>query len=251
MPAVSGLGHVGIHVNDLMGQRDFYSRVMGLKIADEDLENRGMVFFSSDPVAEHHEFVIVQGRTAPEDAVLINQISFKADTLAELKEFYDVFRAEKVRIDRTVSHGNAFGILHRRRLFDGVIDRPIGGSNDPGLDRVTLFMRPRLSGVVGHILVQPEVDIAVLVGQGNVRPVAFDMDQVDQRKGVVVSRRNDDRVGKKPGKDVHAMVVCIPVVPVVVVFPVGHERSRHDTARYGIRHRTECPSTESTAHGSQ
>ena len=113
MPAVSGLGHVGIHVNDLMGQRDFYSRVMGLKIADEDLENRGMVFFSANPDEEHHEFVIVQGRTAPEDTVLINQISFKVDTLAELKEFYNVFRAEKVRIDRTVSHGNAFGMYAR------------------------------------------------------------------------------------------------------------------------------------------
>jgi len=113
MPAVSGLGHVGIHVNDLMAQRDFYSRVMGLKIADEDLENRGMVFFSADPESEHHEFVIVKGRTAPEDTILINQISFKVDTLAELKEFYDVFRAEKVRIDRTVSHGNAFGMYAR------------------------------------------------------------------------------------------------------------------------------------------
>ena len=113
MPAVSGLGHVGIHVNDLMAQRDFYSRVMGLKIADEDLENRGMVFCSADPESEHHEFVIVKGRTAPEDTVLINQISFKVDTLAELKEFYAVFRAEKVRIDRTVSHGNAFGMYAR------------------------------------------------------------------------------------------------------------------------------------------
>lgn len=113
MPAVSGLGHVGIHVNDLMAQRDFYSRVMGLKIADEDLETRKMVFFSANPEEEHHEFVIVAGRTAPEDAVLINQISFKVDTLSELKEFYNVFREEGVRIDRTVSHGNAFGMYAR------------------------------------------------------------------------------------------------------------------------------------------
>ena len=34
MPKVSGLGHVGIFVHDLMKQRDFYSRVMGLEIAD-------------------------------------------------------------------------------------------------------------------------------------------------------------------------------------------------------------------------
>ena len=49
MPKVSGLGHVGIYVNDLMGQRDFYSRVMGLEITDEDLEQRKMVFMSANP----------------------------------------------------------------------------------------------------------------------------------------------------------------------------------------------------------
>ncbi len=110
MPKVSGLGHVGIFVNDLMKQRDFYSRVMGLQIADEDLENRGMVFLSAHPEEEHHEFVIMKGRSGPEDAQVIQQISFKVDTLSELREFYATFREEGVHIQRTVSHGNAFGM---------------------------------------------------------------------------------------------------------------------------------------------
>ena len=37
MPQITGLGHVGIYADDLMKQRDFYSRVMGLQIADEDM----------------------------------------------------------------------------------------------------------------------------------------------------------------------------------------------------------------------
>ena len=94
MPKVSGLGHVGIYVNDLMKQRDFYSRVMGLQIADEDLEERGMVFLSAHPEEEHHEFVIMKGRSAPNDAQVIQQISFKVDTLSELKDFYTVFKDE-------------------------------------------------------------------------------------------------------------------------------------------------------------
>ena len=110
MPQVSGLGHVGIYVDDLMKQRDFYSRVMGLKIADEDLEQRGMVFMSAHPEEEHHEFVLMKGRTAPADARLIQQLSFKVETLAELKEFHQVFKDEGVSIQRTVSHGNAFGM---------------------------------------------------------------------------------------------------------------------------------------------
>ena len=110
MPKVSGLGHVGIYVNDLMKQRDFYSRVMGLQIADEDLEERGMVFLSAHPDDEHHEFVIMKGRSGPADARVIQQISFKVDTLAELKNFHTVFKQEGVEIQRTVSHGNAFGM---------------------------------------------------------------------------------------------------------------------------------------------
>ena len=110
MPQVSGLGHVGIYVDDLMKQRDFYSRVMGLKIADEDLEQRGMVFLSANPDEEHHEFVIMKGRASSDDTRVIQQLSFKVDTLAELKEFHTMFKQEGVEIQRTVSHGNAFGM---------------------------------------------------------------------------------------------------------------------------------------------
>ncbi len=110
MPKVSGLGHVGIFVHDLMKQRDFYSRVMGLEIADEDIEERGMVFLSAHPEDEHHEFVLMKGRSGPPDAQVIQQISFKVDTLSELKAFHSVFRQEGVLIQRTVSHGNAFGM---------------------------------------------------------------------------------------------------------------------------------------------
>ncbi len=52
MAQVTGLGHVAIYAEDLMRQRDFYTRVIGLRIADEDLEDRGMVFLSADPVAD-------------------------------------------------------------------------------------------------------------------------------------------------------------------------------------------------------
>lgn len=110
MPKLSGLGHVGIYVTDLMKQREFYSRVMGLEITDEDLEQRGMVFMSANPGEEHHEFVIMKGRNVDADAKVVQQISFKVDSLAELKGFYKVFKEENVSIQRTVSHGNAFGM---------------------------------------------------------------------------------------------------------------------------------------------
>jgi catechol-2,3-dioxygenase len=110
MPRVSGLGHVGIYVNDLMRQRDFYNRVMGMEITDEDLEERGMVFMSADPGREHHEFVLMKGRSAPEDARLVQQLSFTVNSLSELKAFHQQFNEEDVTIQRVVSHGNAFGM---------------------------------------------------------------------------------------------------------------------------------------------
>jgi catechol-2,3-dioxygenase len=110
MPQIAGLGHVGIYADDLMKMRDFYTRVMGLSVADEDLENRGMCFLSSDPVAEHHEFVLMKGRVTRDDARVIQQISFKVPSIQDLREYKKRIDAENLKIDRIVSHGNAFGM---------------------------------------------------------------------------------------------------------------------------------------------
>ena len=110
MPGIGSLGHVGIYADDLMKQRDFYTRVIGLKIADEDLEGRGMCFLSADPEREHHEFVLMKGKEAPEGVKLIQQISFIVPSVDDLREHYHRLQAENVKIDRIVSHGNAFGM---------------------------------------------------------------------------------------------------------------------------------------------
>ena len=110
MPQLTGLGHVGIYADDLMKQRDFYTRVIGLTVADEDLEGRGMCFMSADPIAEHHEFVLMKGRVTTEDANVIQQISFKVPTIQDLRDYRERLLAENVKVERIVSHGNAFGM---------------------------------------------------------------------------------------------------------------------------------------------
>ena len=87
MAQTTGLGHVGIYAQDLMKMRDFYTRVIGLQVADEDLNGRGMCFLSADPVSEHHEFVLMKGRNTPEDMQLVQQISFKVPTIQDLREY--------------------------------------------------------------------------------------------------------------------------------------------------------------------
>ena len=110
MAQTAGLGHVGIYAHDLMKMRDFYTRVIGLQVADEDLEGRGMCFLSSDPVSEHHEFVLMKGRKSEEDTQIIQQISFKVPTIQDMREYKAMIEEEELKIDRIVSHGNAFGM---------------------------------------------------------------------------------------------------------------------------------------------
>lgn len=110
MPTIEGLGHVGIHTQDLMRMRDFYTRVMGLQIADEDLEQRGIVFLSANPADEHHEFVLARGRDAAPGAKMVQQISFKVKSPDDLREYYHRLEAEQLTIERFVSHGNALGL---------------------------------------------------------------------------------------------------------------------------------------------
>ncbi len=137
MPEIGSLGHVGIYANDLMKQRDFWTRVMGLKVADEDLEGRGMVFLSADPEREHHELVLMKGREASADSKLVQQISFIVPTIDDLREYHLRLQAEDVRIDRIVSHGIAFGMY----FFD------------PEGNRVELYYR------TGYKVPQPHGDL--------------------------------------------------------------------------------------------
>lgn len=107
--AIIGLGHTGLWVNDIDRMRDFYENVLGLQVTDED-ENLGIVFFSSHPETEHHEFVLQRGRTAPAGAKLPHQISWRVDDLVTIIAFHKKFRELEIPVQQEVSHGNAIGI---------------------------------------------------------------------------------------------------------------------------------------------
>ena len=110
MPRVSRLGHTGVYVRDLEKMRAFYTRVLGLTVTDEDLD-RGLVFMSSRPNEEHHEFVIMRGRTGPDDAKVVQQISWHVDSLEELLAFHRALQAEQeVMVEREITHGIAIAI---------------------------------------------------------------------------------------------------------------------------------------------
>ena len=110
MALIRNLGHVGIICDDLLKMRDFYTRVMGLTITDED-PDRGSCFLSADPGNEHHELALGQARGGdhPDGArpstQNVGQISYVVPDLGALRELNRRFKNEGIEILRTVTHG--------------------------------------------------------------------------------------------------------------------------------------------------
>jgi len=107
------LAHMAIFVHDLEKMVDFYTRVVGLTVSDRGRSNTAeteLAFMSCDP-GEHHQFVLASGRPDYATFSVAQQISFLVDSLEEVRLMYHRLRAEEgVRIDRTVTHGNAWSV---------------------------------------------------------------------------------------------------------------------------------------------
>jgi catechol-2,3-dioxygenase len=68
-----------------------------------------LVFLSRDP-DQHHQLVLVAGRPPGVEYSVVNQISFKLPTLADLKAMHARLREEGIKEFRIVTHGNAWSI---------------------------------------------------------------------------------------------------------------------------------------------
>ncbi|WP_327145424.1 VOC family protein [Nocardia sp. NBC_01327] len=108
-PAIAELGHVGIRCHDVARQLEFYTGTLGLTLTDHD-EKLGVWFLSARPDTEHHEVLLASGRTAGPDVGLIQQVSFRCDSLESVIGFFRRFREQGVTLDMVVSHGNAVGV---------------------------------------------------------------------------------------------------------------------------------------------
>lgn len=108
---IAELGHVGLMTHDLDQMRAFYTDVLGLTVTDQDLD-AGLVFLSSRPGVEHHELVLTRGRCTTDETRLIQQISFRVDSLESLMEFRHRLLDPRsgARIQQEVTHGIAYGI---------------------------------------------------------------------------------------------------------------------------------------------
>jgi catechol-2,3-dioxygenase len=109
-PAIS-FSHFGIHVTDIARMEAFYTRVLGFLVTDRGTLPGGptLVFLSRDP-DQHHQIVLVAGRPPGTDFNVVNQISFKAPTLADLQAMHARLREEGIKEFRIVTHGNAWSV---------------------------------------------------------------------------------------------------------------------------------------------
>jgi catechol 2,3-dioxygenase-like lactoylglutathione lyase family enzyme len=109
MAKVTGLGHVGVYVQDMPVMVDFYTSVLGMEVTDRGEDDR-IVFLSARPREEHHELALAKSADHRTDA---QQISFTVGSLQDLKTLYQRIKAEGRPIDRVVNHGIAFGCYFR------------------------------------------------------------------------------------------------------------------------------------------
>jgi catechol 2,3-dioxygenase-like lactoylglutathione lyase family enzyme len=100
MGKIKGLSHVVLYVNNLEKMVAFYTDMLGLVKYREHAGR--MVFLTSDPDMEDHELALTSGRNG--EAKLLAHIAWKVDSPAEVKEFYERFKAKGVPIDHCVSH---------------------------------------------------------------------------------------------------------------------------------------------------
>lgn len=100
MPKIKGLSHVVLYTKDLDRMVAFYRDVLGLVKYREHAGR--MVFLTADPDAEDHELALVKGREG--DAKIIAHIAWRVETPADVKAYYERFKAQGVPIDHCVSH---------------------------------------------------------------------------------------------------------------------------------------------------
>src|SRR6476661_8171970 len=101
------LSHVGVFVTDLPRMVDFYTGFLGFAESDRgETSNGGEIVFLTRDSREHHQLVLATGR--PEDLPynIVNQLSFRVDSLDTLREMQRRLRDEQGTELGPISHGN-------------------------------------------------------------------------------------------------------------------------------------------------
>jgi catechol 2,3-dioxygenase-like lactoylglutathione lyase family enzyme len=101
--------HIGLHVADMAAMVSFYTGVLGFSITDQArVRGADVVFLSRNP-DEHHQIVLVPGRS-PQAPSTLNQISFRVVSLPELRRLHAELLALGVRDLNPTNHGGSWSV---------------------------------------------------------------------------------------------------------------------------------------------
>jgi catechol 2,3-dioxygenase-like lactoylglutathione lyase family enzyme len=104
------LTHVGLYVDDMEKMVSFYTGLLGLVVTDHGGFLGRELTFLSRRADEHHQLVLVTGRTAVRDTVLLSQVSFRVDGLDAVKYFHRRALELGATAMEGRNHGNSWSI---------------------------------------------------------------------------------------------------------------------------------------------
>jgi catechol-2,3-dioxygenase len=118
------LAHLGIFVRDIETLERFYTRVFGLVVTDRGVGSvfKNQLVFLSGARDQHHQLVLSGGRGDWPSTVM--QLSFKLETLDQLRAIRSSALAEGATDMISLNHGNAWSIYF----------------NDPEGNRVEVYL---------------------------------------------------------------------------------------------------------------
>ena len=102
------LSHVGLYVADVPKMIDFYTRVLGFVVSDRAEDGR-ITFLSRNP-SDHHQVVLVRGRTGDPDKPMVQQVSFNVGTLANVQRAFRKVSEAACKVIDPRCHGNAWSV---------------------------------------------------------------------------------------------------------------------------------------------
>lgn len=111
-PIALNFSHVGLFVTDMARMVDFYTSRLGFLVTDEGRLGEARLTFLSRDARDHHQIVLVEGRPPGVPDRIVNQVSFRAESLSELLVFWRRVRGE-ARDLVAITHGNAWSIYFR------------------------------------------------------------------------------------------------------------------------------------------
>src|SRR5438046_9024155 len=80
------LSHVGLYVHDVAKMIDFYTKVLGFVVSDGAEDGR-ITFLSRNP-SDHHQVVLVRGRTTDTETAMVQQVSFNVGNLTNVQKAF-------------------------------------------------------------------------------------------------------------------------------------------------------------------